>query len=263
LLRKNIWRRMRYRRENKKIVAHLLEEDPSIGLIRKKREQQMHRQQNLNKNAGKTTVKASDIKKEAAASRARPHNTENESDSAVVGQAGMGVAGTKRAQDPTNEESNKMPKLEDTTPPPLEDAMLSNNHSGMPDIPPPPSDNNVMDMSSHDDDHNDAALTAAAAATASGADDLVELSAVEAAVAAAASYVQLTTQNNEEDDHDEDEINDDIDAAPGNAVHNPLEAAANAAALDSAAKLAAAASQMNQDEDEDEDDEEQVQVVAT
>ena len=267
LLRKNIWRRMRYRRENKKMVTQLKEDDPSIELVKARQSQKPQ-----TKVSGKA---ASDIvdsalsslttegKKRGTASRRSTRNggsgansANNQRSAAAATEANKQAATNKRSREETAKtgKAAKMPKLEsDATPPPLEETIVTTaGEHPVPDLPPPVVVDHHHAMSPPEEE---AALTAAAAATASGADDLVELPAVETAVAAAANYVQLATQQQQQQQHeddgdDESEVDDDLDETPANVVHNPLEAAANAAALDSAAKLAAAA-QMNQEDDEE------------
>ena len=266
LLRKNIWRRMRYRRENKKMVTQLREDDPSIDLVKQARPNptsQEGKQSNNSKASGKgasDTVDNVDGKKRGVGTRTRTR-----SNTGAIGQRSNNkeTASNKRGLGDTSGsvKSNKLPKLE--VQPTLDDNLPED--MPMPDLSSSPND------AANAEDPTHAALTAAAAATASGgADDLVELSAVEAAVAAAATYVQLATQQHEvntaddddddDDDDDEDEVNDDLDTASANVVHNPLEAAANAAALDSAAKLAAAATAQDAQLDEEDDDEERISV---
>lgn len=269
LLRKNIWRRMRYRRENKKMVTQLKHEDPSIDeLVNNKQTTTATRpnptsqknKQAVNGNASKASGKGDSV--DTAGGKKRGTRTRTRNNAGANGQRGNNkeTAGNKRGVGDSfgSAKASKMPKLEGPPPPTLDDNLPED--MPMPGLPSSPNNNNNHDgINNNPEDPTHAALTAAAAATASGgADDLVELSAVEAAVAAAATYVQLATQQHEvntadddDDDDDDGEVNDDLDPAP--VVHNPLEAAANAAALDSAAKLAAATTA--QDAHLDEDDE--------
>jgi len=281
LLRKNIWRRMRYRRENKKMIIKLIEDNPEFI-----------ENQHPRRRRGETTVAtenghhheqqqtASEIVDDALSPLEGSTNddtpNENTKSSAQDNPSNQGQAnstnpaneqeavGSKRAsdgEDPSDlARPAKMLKLEGAeTQAGLNGATISesdalpsfsqhshHHHSSHLD-----DNENNYHTHSDDDEATNAALTAAAAATAtasSGADDLVELSAVEAAVAAAASYVQLANQDNQAEEDEEEEDHD------PSVVHNPLDAAA----LDSAARLAAAAAtaqeaQLNEEEEEDDE----------
>lgn len=292
LLRKNIWRRMRYRRENKKLVTKLREDDPAVSVPRKPPTQPTASE--IVDQALSPVIK----QEEASAPSPQPAAAEVGApppDAPIPLTEQQHVAGSKRALEDeeimdSGKPQAKLPRLDQpdlhpaaaasafptvqnpvpaqdvTSPLPIseEASELSLPHTHQPPAPGPPTA--LMDDEHHphhhhhhppplsatastDDETAHAALTAAAAATASGAaDDLVELSAVEAAVAAAANYV-ATHQNDDDDEghHHSLEPEHHHHHQPHHhhhhptSVHNPLEAAANADALESAAKLAAAA----------------------
>lgn len=272
LLRKNIWRRMRYRRENKKLVTRLREDDPSISTPSEQPVEQQAASQIVDQ-----ALSPSLSQPEESAVLSNPPIVAAGEDPASTLHA-QEVSGTKRCAEGDQALGTGQPtKMVKTEPTEMAHEQTSSDFSAtamqnpvleqtvevsLPaleepstiSLPHAPSllvdpdhhhvhhhhaPSSLSAATSTDDETAHAALTAAAAATASGAaDDLVELSAVEAAVAAAASYVQLAHQD--DDDEDEDDHHHDLDAHH-QSVHNPLEAAANAAALDSAAKLAAAA----------------------
>lgn len=244
LLRKNIWRRMRYRRENKNMVTRLIENDPNAPEQAQRTASQIV-DQALSPLASKEKEETGDI---SARTRARSSVDSNTKDQGAV--ALKKAAGTKRVTSSIgNRKAAKVTKTEDI------DSTIFHGGPNSGATASSAVDHKTADGHPDDDDTNHAALTAAAAATASGADDLVELSAVEAAVAAAADYVQLTTQQATGNEEDDDEAEEE-DHGQTTTVHNPLEAAANAAALDSAAKLAAAAAaQESEGGDEDEENE--------
>jgi hypothetical protein len=279
LIKKNIWRRMRYRRENKKMV-HQMRDDPSLTSF-------------ATSGNSQTKTQAPDPALPSLTATAPDRgSTQQPTASEIVDQAltPLGVTGVPTIKIESHDASNllqngsgnkrkvthasvdvehhpaKIAKVEPdmtlaTTAPmvSLPTVKVANPvlPSALPPGMPPPTvhppepaleiaatmhhhhhSNFLSDDTGHHHDADDAALTAAAAATASGAgDDLVELSAVEAAVAAAASYVHYQNQAHGDDDDDE---HDPLHDHPS-VVHNPLEVAANAAALDSAAKIAAAA----------------------
>lgn len=295
LLRKNIWRRMRYRRENKKMVTQLIENNSSTASDtnnssnNNNNEQQMASQivdqalaplpaadkEEETKKEGVPTKEGYPVRNTRAAGSANADVTAVDKNTTM---------GTKRPAATTRTSARKAAKVAREVQEP-EEPHQSQTYQREPvaaaattsaaavaetqvqkDVPETPMEEEPDAEEAHPHHHHtddDAAVTAAAAATASGAaDDLVELSAVEAAVAAAASYVQLTTQQQGTEDHDENvDVNVENDVEEGehantrSTVHNSLEAAANAAALESAAKLAAATAAQENKEGEDDQNE--------
>jgi hypothetical protein len=208
LLRKNIWRRMRYRRENKKMVERL-KDAGELVTPQHAHQQQQHQHQLMASQGQGMSDQLSKLP----------------SDSATT-------SGTATKQEPTDNTGMHSHDMNNT----------DNDHMDTSDNDHANNDNN------NNDDPNDAATHAAAAAAATSdhlADpDAVEAAVAaaesfgisEAAQAAAAAFKSQSQSHAGLDDDDDDDMH--------GHVHNPLEAAvAQAAALDAAAQLAAATHQ--------------------